>query len=114
MLKINKFREKQISCHVSIMTRITLCRKQRKCLFAFFFKKKKEFIMFYIYFIFKQTFESTIIHINFLACCIQCMLIVIDINSYKITLFGKIDWNNDCELMCVLNVFLLLSCEIEL
>lgn len=82
--------------------------------------------MFYIYFIFKQTFESTIFHINFLACwynffftkkiknCIQCMLIVIDINSYKITLFGKIDRNNDCELMCVLNVFLLLSCEIEL
>lgn len=33
------------------------------------------------------------------------MLIVIDINSYKITLFGKIDRNNDCELMCVLNVF---------
>lgn len=42
------------------------------------------------------------------------MLIVIDINSYKKTLFGKIDRNNDCELMCVLNVFLLLSCEIEL
>lgn len=82
--------------------------------------------MFYIYFIFKQTFESTIFHINFLHVdiiffftkkiknCIQCMLIVIDINSYKITLFGKIDRNNDCELMCVLNVFLLLSCEIEL
>lgn len=35
------------------------------CLFLF---KKKEFIMFYIYFIFKQTFESTIFHINFLAC----------------------------------------------
>lgn len=42
------------------------------------------------------------------------MLIVIDINSYKITIFSKIDRNNDCEPMCVLNVFLLLSCEIEL
>lgn len=42
------------------------------------------------------------------------MLIVIDINSYKITLFGKMERNNDCELISVLNVFLLLSCEIEL
>lgn len=40
------------------------------------------------------------------------MLIVIDL--YKIIFFGKIDRNNDCEFMCVLNVFLFLLCEIEL
>lgn len=42
------------------------------------------------------------------------MFIVIDINLYKIIFFGKIDRNNDCEFMCVLNVFLFLLCEIEL